>query len=379
MADDRACATCHPSTGGEFDLTVTGAHTVPSQSRQLRGLRLDIVSVQAQAGGNPSVVFRVTNGDGSLVQPLGSLDVLAATVSGPTPDYPQQHQIRQDMRARAQAQADGTYVFQFAPRAAADAFFPGGPVIPANARGTFAIGLEGRRAVTLASNTSLEEADGNPVAYFSVDGSTVQPYPNWVELARCDRCHSQLRAHGSLRRNVEYCVLCHSADATDWGQRPKAGGNVNLAATVDHIEERSIRFADLIHRIHTGESLNLTVPFAVYGFGGSENRYDDVRFPGNRAHCTTCHLHDRFAIEAIPATLPTIANETRTIRHRGTAAHVPQEPHIPVVQSTCLACHDTAAAHAHAQLETTSQGDEACVVCHGQGRHADVRTVHLAD
>jgi OmcA/MtrC family decaheme c-type cytochrome len=379
MADDRACATCHPPTGGEFDLTVAGAHTVPSQSRQLRGLRLEIVSVQARAGGNPSVVFRVTNADGSLVQPLSSLDVLAATVAGPTPDYPQQNQIRQDVRARAQAQADGTYVFQFAPRAAGDAFFPGGPVIPTNARGTFAVGLEGRRAVTLASNTNFEEADGNPVAYVSVDGSTVQPYANLIELARCDRCHKELRAHGNLRRNVEYCVLCHSADATDWGQRPKVGGNVNLAGTVDHIEERSIRFAVLIHRIHTGQALNVTVPMVVYGFGGSVNRTDDVRFPGNRAHCTSCHLPDQFTIEAIASPLPTVANETAVILHRRTAAHVPQEPHIPVIQSTCLACHDTDAAHAHAELETTPQGKESCLVCHGQGRHADVRMVHLAD
>ncbi len=379
MATDQACTTCHPAVDGEFGLTVAGAHTVPSQSKQLRGLRLQIVAVQGQAGSNPTVVFRVTNGDDSVVQPLSSLDALAATVSGPTPGYEQQNVVRQDMRTGAQAQPDGTYVYQFTARAASDAFFPGGPVIPASAQGTFAVGLEARRAVALAGNGTVEEAAYNPVTYFSVDGSPVQPYPNLVDLVRCDRCHKELRAHGDLRRNIDYCVMCHAADATDWARRPKLGGNTNLSATVDHIEERSIRFPVLIHRIHTGQNLVLTVPFVVYGFGGSVNRFDNVLYPGNLAHCTTCHLPNRFTIEAITSPLPTVANETDTILHQGTAAHVPQEPRVPVIQSTCLSCHDTAAAHAHAQLETTSQGEEACAVCHGDGREASVRMVHLAD
>lgn len=381
MADDRACATCHPSSGAEFDLSVAGSHTVPSSSAQLRGLRLQILSATGAAGGNPMVVFQVTNGDGSPVTPLASLDVLAATVSGPTSAYRQQNIIRQDVRAVAQPNPDGTWTYQFPPRAANDPWLPGGPVIAPDARGTFAVGLEGRRQVTLAPGVLVEEADDNPVAYFSVDGSPLARYTNVVDLARCDRCHGELRAHGNLRRNPEYCVLCHAADATDWAQRPKgADRNTNVAATIDQIEERSIRLPALIHRIHTGDELVQTVPFVVYGFGGSANRFDDVRFPGNRADCTTCHVANGFLIEAIPVTAPpTTANESASVLHQGTPVHPATEASTPVIQSACLSCHDSPAAKAHASLETTGTGLEACQVCHGEQRDVSVRSVHLAN
>jgi len=380
MADDHACTTCHAPSGAEFDLSVAGAHTMPGKSTKLRGLHAQIIGVQGSAGTNPALVFQVSNGDGSPVAPLSTLDVLAATVSGPTSAYRQQNMIRQDVRASAQPNPDGTWSYQFPPRAANDPWFPSGPVIPTGAQGTFAIGLECRRAVALVPGVSFEEASDNPVAYFSVDGSTPSGYPAFVDLALCDRCHGELRAHGNLRRNPAYCVLCHAADASDWAERPKGpDGNSALAATVDHIEERSIRFPLLIHRIHTGDELVLTVPFVVYGFGGSANRFDDVVFPGNRADCATCHLPNRYTLEAIPATaLPTIANETATILHQATPVHPPNEPGVPVIQSTCLSCHDIAADRAHASLETTSTGVEACLVCHGEGRQASVRSVHLA-
>lgn len=381
MADDRTCGTCHPQTGSEFDLSVVGAHTVPSQSKQLRGLVMSIVSAAVSASGNPTVVFSVTNGDGSPVQPLNTMDVLAATVSGPTTSYIQQNIIRQDMRAAALPNPDGTWTYTFASRPPTDPWLPAGPVIPMGSTGTFAVGLEGRRAVTLAQGVSFEEGGNNPVGYFSVDGSKLVTYTNLVDLPLCDRCHGELRAHGNLRRNPEYCVLCHAADATDWAMRPKGpDGNTNLAATIDKVEERSIRFPSLIHRIHTGDELVLTKPFVVYGFGGSPNRFDDVRFPGDRRHCTTCHLPDRFTIESIPATaLPTRANETGTILHMGTPVHPANEPATPVIQSACLGCHDDAATKAHATLETTASGQEACLVCHGENRQESVRTVHLAD
>ena len=313
--------------------------------------------------------------------PLANLDVLSATVSGPTSAYRYQNMIRQDVRAAAQPNPDGTWTYQFVPRAADDPWFPAGPVIPSDAQGTFAVGLEGRRAVTLAADVSFEESSNNPVTYFSVDGSSVAPFRSPVDVERCNDCHGELLAHGNLRRNPEYCVLCHTADATDWSQRPKGpDGNVDLAATVDHIEARSIRFPVLVHRIHTGENLVLTMPFVIYGFRGSVNRFGDVRFPGNLADCTACHRPDDYLIETIPPTaLPTIANETATILHQGTPVQPPDVPRVPVIQSTCMACHDDSATKAHASLQTTSAGVETCMVCHGEEREASVGAVHLAN
>jgi hypothetical protein len=188
--------------------------------------------------------------------------------------------------------------------------------------------------------------------------------------------------------------MCHTPDRTDWGAvlgatspsgRPKVSpsGSVNLAGTFDGIEERSIHLKVLVHRIHTGgrsgaAALDLVQPFIVYGFGGTPLFFDDVAFPGDLRDCTLCHEGTSYTIAAVPAgALPTIANETPTLRHvatkdalgntvPATSAHVAGEPAMLPVQAACLACHDTGAAVTHAASHTAS-GVEACDQCHSRG------------
>jgi hypothetical protein len=45
-------------------------------------------------------------------------------------------------------------------------------------------------------------------------------------------------------------------------------------------------------------------------------------------------------------------------------------------RAVCGACHDSAAAGAHIELETTPEGVEACAVCHGPGAQLAVDRVH---
>lgn len=378
MQSDAVCGSCHVPDGVEYDLSISGAHTTPARSTEARGLVLGITKVSGVRGDSPLVFFTVENGDGSGVD-LASLDRLVITISGPTTDYSQVNNIGQDVRAAAQPVGDGSWRYQFVPRGAKDAWSPLGPVIPSSARGTFSAGIEGRRVVTLPSDMgTFEEGGNNDVAYFSVDDSDVVPRRKVVEVERCNACHQELRAHGNLRTNTEYCVMCHAPDQTDWGSRPKtADRNTDLAATIDHIEERSVRFSRLIHSIHKGDELDFSVPFAVYGFKGSLNRFDDIRFPGDLARCETCHAEGTYTIDAIPATsVATRANQSDTIVHHGTAAYPASGPEIPVIQSVCLSCHDTATASAHVALETTATGNEACAVCHGEGRPFAVTAVH---
>jgi len=82
----------------------------------------------------------------------------------------------------------------------------------------------------------------------------------------------------------------------------------------------------MIHKIHTGEEMiagggSLT----IYGFGGSRNDFSDVRFPGDRRNCSTCHV--------------------------------------------------SAAAASHALANTTQLG-ESCAVCHGASAEFSVNKVH---
>lgn len=384
IADDRLCETCHSPSDGEFDLSIEGAHTVPTRSEALRGLEARILSVEGSAGRNPTVTFQLRNGDGSPIASLDDLGVVAITVSGPTSGYLQQNTVRQDPRGAARPLGDGAWLYTFDSRPDDDPWLPDGPTILPDAAGTFAVGVEARRTVEVAPGIEVEEAANNPIFYFSVDGSSLEPYRRVVDLDRCDRCHQELRAHGRLRRNPEYCVLCHTADATDWVERPKVDvvravrplEEVDISATPDRIEERSIRFPVLIHRIHTGEDLEQTVPFVVYGFMGRLFDFSDVRFPGDRSRCTTCHLDTTFTLGAVPAGAPpTTANETSTVVHLGTRRHPADARTVPVIQSLCLSCHDTAAAAAHARLQTID-GVESCEVCHGDDREFSVVTVH---
>jgi hypothetical protein len=46
------------------------------------------------------------------------------------------------------------------------------------------------------------------------------------------------------------------------------------------------------------------------------------------------------------------------------------------VRAACTSCHDSDAAGAHAELQTTAADVETCEVCHGAGKEFDVTEVH---
>jgi OmcA/MtrC family decaheme c-type cytochrome len=62
---DNTCAECHDPEGKEFDNSVVGAHTLPINGTELRGMNLEIVSVEGlAAGGAPIVTFKATGNAG---------------------------------------------------------------------------------------------------------------------------------------------------------------------------------------------------------------------------------------------------------------------------------------------------------------------------
>ena len=203
-----------------------------------------------------------------------------------------------------------------------------------------------------------------------------------VSEGKCLGCHGgRLELHGSLRNEIAGCPICHTAQATDWSMRPKAGGFVDLAATLDGLEERSIHFKVLIHRIHTGArddaaTLAGIAPHVVYGYGGTPYFFDDVGYPADLRNCTLCHTGKSYLVDAVPAGAPpTIANETGTIRHAANnGAHAAGEPSRPPVQAACLGCHTGGASVAHAESKTVG-GVETCTSCHTNGALA-VEVVH---
>lgn len=381
FTSDVACATCHVAEmTAEFDLSVEGSHVIPTRSEQLPGFAYDIVST-ALAGSQLSLVFTVENGDGSPVTSLATLSSINVLVNGPTSDYRLDNYYRRDIKAISVYDAgSATWSVTLPNRTATDPYFPNGSVVPPGSSGTFAVGLEARRTVAVPGYGNVTEGAPNPVAYFSVDGSDVMPRRTVVETETCNVCHDRLTLHGGQRFEVEYCVMCHNPQNVDWNQRPKTGGvgtNVNLAATEDGIEERSIDFRSMIHKIHTDDELDASAPYVIYGFGGRSYFFDGGRFPGDTRRCTTCHEDGTYLIESIPEdALSVIANETDDIAHLGTIKHQPGEPELSPITASCIACHDSDGARVHAELNTNASGAESCIVCHGEDREFSVRKIH---
>jgi len=409
QADDGACVTCHVAGPGRPTVRapIAEAHVHPILSPSSNKPVVEVVGVSgASAGAVPTVSFKVSDRVGpllSLAAPTPATDAASpvpramASVTflfaGPAGDYlAASGTLRESVPLTTTADAQGVFRYTFT------------KPLPATAHGTWGLGVEARRRQAVAlydtardafpwpyTGETVNEYADNRVLYVDTDAGTwpgglpVHRRPA-VERSRCNGCHLDLTFHGGTRHDPEYCVLCHTPDATDWSRRPKdPSGNVNLGTvysstsfgTYDGIEERSIHFKVMIHRLHTGAGqgtacIDLAAPHVVGGLF-----YDGVRFPSRLADCRTCHAEGTFTLEAIPANAPpTSANETATIRHAASATHVAGEPQLLPQAAACNSCHGTAYAFAHAAKYTTAAGEQ-CLQCHGGGKGAlGVRAAH---
>jgi OmcA/MtrC family decaheme c-type cytochrome len=336
--DDSACASCHAPQGeSEFDASITGAHTIPIKSAQLKGLNMQIQSVTGAApGANVTVLFKVTNGDGSPVTP-SSLATLSLLLGGPTTDYTAN--IRESA-TKATASGDAwLYTFKTA--------------LPANATGSWTASADVYRNVTIDNHTdaglAVRESGFNPIYTFAVTDAQPMPRRVVVNLANCNKCHDMLAPHGGQRMNTKECVICHNPVADDSGSRLPAGAT-----------PESISFQRMIHRIHTGA--DLTQNFTIWGHGNSQNNYNGVLFPGDRRDCVACHAAGTYTVPLPDGVIPTI-----TLLDY----YSPMQP----TAAACLGCHDTKPAAVHAYTMTSALG-EACEVCHASDADFGVDKVH---
>ena len=141
----------------------------------------DLVSVaDAAPGKKPTVVFSIKDKSGKPILP-SEMTRFSLVLAGPTNDYTAF--VAEDARA-ARGGTDGTYSYTFT------------GAIPANAKGSFSVGMEGYRNMVLLPGTKKEmtvrDAGANRVMHFSVDGSKVVPRRTIVDLAKCNSCHTSL-------------------------------------------------------------------------------------------------------------------------------------------------------------------------------------------
>jgi OmcA/MtrC family decaheme c-type cytochrome len=406
QGDDSECVGCHvvkTATQPKVYAPLVEIHVPPRKSPHFRGPAVEFRSVQnLKPGAAPTVVFRLRDHDGQPLAPsafsymYGNFAQLV--IAGPTsPDYGVQPPSpitsflpgNPNLFAHAPDPATGDVSYTFS------------TTLPADASGTWIVTLEGYRQRNAphydpASDTfrwpytgeTIRESFPNVLVHVdtatgawtpSSPGATV-PRRRIVSQEKCLACHGELALHGTLRQEVPYCVACHTPAATDWVQRPMAGGRVDLGATYDGIEERSIDFKVMIHRIHTGgrigaAALDLLRPHVVYGYGGKPYFYDDAIFPRDLADCTLCHEGKTYTVDSVPAAAsPTVANESPTIFHLGAGPHAAGEPTTPPIQAACMGCHATGAARSHATRHTAGAVEQ-CANCHVRGSYS-VDVVH---
>jgi OmcA/MtrC family decaheme c-type cytochrome len=353
QVDDNQCATCHIPKGDlEFDASIQGAHVLPQESATRPGIVVTLVKVDnGVPGKTPTVTYQLKDFLGTPINANSlttSPNKLSLVLVGPTTDYgytsfgsdvTSPGYVSENAAATSTCGGDGTCTYTFT------------HAIPANATGTYAVGVEARRGQTLLPNTvkqmTTQYGADNKVLYFSVDGSPVVPRRQVVDIAKCNQCHTRLSMHGESRNQTLYCVLCHNPSNTS-----SSGVGIDLPV--------------LVHSIHFGD--NLAAAGATYKVGSTD--FSGVRYPamtpqgnpGDTTNCEMCHVNGSEAVFPIGK---------NPVRDPGAL----MDP-APATTAACAACHVQRSAMAHMSAQTDPKYGESCDACHASGEQFDVVKMH---
>ena len=246
-----------------------------------------------RVGDHMSFTFSVTKTDGSDWD-LTEMNYGRALVSGPSFNYQRVLPEVTNVATAAVDNEDGTWTYTFssaipavyaaplndsASFGAADGELTGEDLLS----GTYTLGLYFGWNYTVGED-SYRDA-GNATQDFLFGSATTIDERAVVQQENCNVCHTSLRAHGELRRNVKLCLLCHTAGSED-RNNTTAGGTPGV----------SIDFKVMIHKIHNGSHLPSVVgvatnddgthdytatpaPYEMVGFQDSITDFSEVNFP----------------------------------------------------------------------------------------------------
>ncbi len=345
QTDNSKCVVCHPASGGAAG--VTDSHVIPELEAAAR-FQYNIVGItNTEPGQFPVITFSVTdpsNGgapydilhDPEFNAPGGASRV-AILIGWDTSDYTNQGSgstpampISINPVAEAVDNNDGTFSVT-------------SPVaIPATVEGSGVAAIEGHPAVESEPGVyDVRVPVKGVVQPFAVTDVTPVSRRSVVDIDNCNDCHGQLSLHGGNRNNeIQLCVICHNADATDINRRP-----ADAAGTPDGKSEETIDFKYMIHAIHAGASDMggfREEGIIVYGFGGSVNDFGEVIFPRPLSDCAACHSSGTFELPSFgDNVLPT------SINTGSDPADPDDDTNITPIASTCSSCHDDIEAKTH--------------------------------
>jgi hypothetical protein len=101
-----------------------------------------------------------------------------------------------------------------------------------------------------------------------------------------------------LPHSVEDCIMFHAASLET---SPRQGANKEPGPT------RTLRFLQLVHRIHAGATA--VNPHVVYGYAPMapypKADFSDVGFPDDPKACAACHLESSYFVPVKASPTPT--------------------------------------------------------------------------
>ncbi len=391
LVNDGTCIVCHGQTAGPAP--VPAAHYTGLLDPSTGTMRVDIQSVTNTAPGQlPTVRFKVTVDGAPRDIQASPLSALTATIAGPTTDF------REFWQARVQGSgAVGTLTAVDAAAGIFDYTFPAATVakptpctestaareckIPDDATGSYQIAFEA--SWTPAGQQRIVAPP--PIAAFAVTDTTAVPRRTIVANASCNGCHVDLQFHGGGRKDVQYCVMCHNPSNANDERISRLEGSAVFAESVD--------LRVMAHKIHMGEELSQ--PYILGGNPapstsnplGAPEDFSELRYPRARTACNACHTGTTWQLPMAASAkyLPSTTVELTCSEDpsadsdsycTGAFWAITKTTKIAPESAVCTSCHDAPYTAAHALLNTTTGGVEACTTCHGPGKELDVSRYH---
>jgi len=346
--DDSECIVCHASDSIE---PIATSHLTSLSDPDRPVVTAKILSVKnAAPGQTPRVEFELSI-DG---EPANILDErpnrLRLRLFGPTSDvtrtFPET--IEDASNSIAAVECGSTPVPPCLEPAGDGFIYHATTPMPADAKGSYIAGLDGRFADPVLGNIAFV----NPMLTFAVTGE-VQERRAIVELERCNSCHGDLGPHGGAYKDPLYCLNCHNTTAAFGAETPPGPG--------ESLVESSMNLKDFIHSLHSS-----------------------VGYPSPLDVCERCHLPETYDVPLaqglLSSTYITVSCPEGAATCDGGMGGAPTVPDTTMSllapeSAACVSCHNSPAAIAHAQSNTAPVG-EACGTCHGPGKTYDVALVH---
>jgi len=354
-----------PGGGGPTNTNLTQGDNLPGVNVTVTGLSGGSAGGgNFQAGDTITIAFTVKKDDGSDWD-LSEFSTARTLVSGPTFNYQRVLAEKNDVVTAAVPQADGSYRYTWAtpipatylaPLNDTPSFGPEDGELTGTAllNGTYTLALYMSWDYTL-DGASKRDSDDTVFDFLVGSGGTIASR-EVVGQDNCNRCHTDLQAHGGRRKEVTLCLMCHTAGAED---KNDAGGTITPGATIE--------FKSMVHKIHTGEHLPSVLGVATNPDGSRNYAATPVplEFVGGSG---TVHDYSGVAFPAWPNGLVAMPRDQGYTALSSTAKAL--EDTIRTGPSNCIVCHGDpdgsgpVAAPAQGDLYKAQPSRQSCGACH---------------